>query len=71
MTDANYIRSYNKPVLMGHNMYFGTAGDTGYYVKTTGAAKFASVVAPSGSIATLNSDNVSVSNNLHATHFDL
>lgn len=71
MTDANYIRSYNKPVLMGHNMYFGTAGDTGYYVKTTGAAKFASVVAPSGSIATLNSDNVSVSNNLHAAHFDL
>ena len=71
MTDANYIRSYNKPVLMGHNMYFGTAGDTGYYVKTTGAAKFASVVAPTGSIATLNSDNVSVSNNLHAAHFDL
>ena len=68
MKDNNYIRSYNKPVMMDHNIYFGT---TNHYVDTKGEAKFATVASPSAVLSNINADNVTISNNLFATHFDL
>lgn len=68
MTDNNYVRSYGKPVMMGHNMFFGS---TSYYVHTDGAANFSTVSSSTANIATLNANNASVTNNLHASHFDL
>lgn len=70
MKDADYVRSYGKPVLMDHNMFFGTAGDNGYYVKTTGAAKFLSVNVPTATIsnATISGDLV-VNGVIHGNEF--
>ena len=47
MTDANYIRSYGKPVMMGHNLYFGS---TSYYINTSGGAVLSSVSAASATL---------------------
>ena len=68
MTDNEYIRNYMKPVMMGYDTYFGS---NNYSITTTGAAKFASVVAPVAAISTVSTTDLSVSNNLRATHFDL
>lgn len=68
MTDNDYVRSYGKPVMMGHNMFFGS---TSYYVHTNGAANFSTVSSSAANIATLNATNVNVTNNLRANHFDL
>ena len=56
MYDNKYVRSYNKPVMMGHTLYFGSTEN--YYVDTSGIAKFASVVAPTATIsnATITGD---------------
>lgn len=68
MTDNDYVRSYGKPVMMGHNMFFGS---TSYYVHTNGAANFSTVSSSAANIATLNATNVNVTNNLRANHYDL
>ena len=55
MTDNNYVRSYGKPVMMGHNLYFNS---TSYYVNTSGAASFSFIASPSATIsnATISGD---------------
>lgn len=40
MTDSSYVRSYGKPVMMGHNIYFNS---TNNYVNTSGNARFNTV----------------------------
>ena len=68
MKDNSYIRSYNKPVMMDHNLYFGS---TSHYVDTKGNSTFLTIASPTATLSTINADNLTVSNNLRATHFDL
>lgn len=67
MQDSNYVRSYNKPVLMEHNLYFNS---TSYYVNTSGAASFSSIASPSATIsnATVTGD-LTVNGVLQANDF--
>ena len=67
MTDNNYVRSYGKPVMMGHNLYFNS---TSYYVNTSGAASFSSIASPSATInnATISGD-LTVNGVLQANDF--
>lgn len=60
----NYIRSYNKAVIMGHTLYFG---NTNRYINTSGDAVLNSI----SNATNITTNNLSVSNNLHAAHFDL
>lgn len=60
----NYIRSYNKAVIMGHTLYFG---NTNRYINTSGDAVLNSI----SNATNITTNNLSVANNLHATHFDL
>lgn len=64
MTDANYVRSYGKPVMMGHNLYFG---NDSRYINTSGDAVLNSI----NNATDITTNNLNVANNLHATHFDL
>ncbi len=64
MADANYVRSYGKPVMMGHNLYFG---NDSRYINTSGDAVLNSI----NNATDITTNNLNVANNLHATHFDL
>ena len=67
MNDQYYVRSYGKPVMMGHNLYFNS---TSYYVNTSGAASFSSIAAPTATIsnATITGDLV-VNGVIHGNEF--
>ena len=67
MNDPSYIRSYGKPVMMGHNLYFNSQS---YYVNTNGAASFSSIAAPTATIsnATISGDLV-VNGVIHGNEF--
>ena len=68
MKDSNYIRNYEKPILLEHPLYMGSANN---YVDTSGNVHAASLVSPYLTTDTGNFNNLYVSGTLEAVHYEI